>query len=85
MSFFRRLSRPAGNGVLPRIAPLCAAATALLSMFATGAGAAAAVPVKAVPVELVTVSADSEHGGYEAWRALDGDLRTMWHSDFSSA
>ncbi|MDR1816649.1 MAG: discoidin domain-containing protein, partial [Puniceicoccales bacterium] len=39
----------------------------------------------AVPVELVTVSADSEHGGYEAWRALDGDLRTMWHSDFSSA
>lgn len=32
----------------------------------------------------VTLSADSENAGYEAWRAMDGNPETMWHTQFSS-
>ncbi|MGL4595208.1 MAG: discoidin domain-containing protein [Thermoguttaceae bacterium] len=32
----------------------------------------------------VIVSADSENAGYEAFRAMDGDAKTMWHTQFSS-
>ena len=30
----------------------------------------------------VTVRADSEHANYEAYRAMDGDPATMWHTEF---
>ena len=30
----------------------------------------------------VTVRVDSENGGYEGFRAMDGDPATMWHTDF---
>lgn len=30
----------------------------------------------------VTVRVDSEHPGYEGYRALDGDPETMWHTEF---
>ncbi len=32
----------------------------------------------------VTVRADSEHSNYEAYRALDGDPETMWHTEFGT-
>lgn len=32
---------------------------------------------------LVRVSVDSENAGYEAYRAMDGDAGTMWHSQFN--
>lgn len=32
----------------------------------------------------VTLSADSENDGYEAWRAMDGDSRTLWHTQFDA-
>ena len=32
----------------------------------------------------VKVLADSENSGYEAWKAMDGDPATMWHTLFSS-
>ena len=28
----------------------------------------------------VKVRADSEHGGLEAWKAMDGNPMTIWHS-----
>lgn len=33
----------------------------------------------------VRTTADSEQVGYEAWRAMDGDPQTMWHTQFGSA
>ncbi|MDR1498602.1 MAG: discoidin domain-containing protein [Puniceicoccales bacterium] len=55
-----------------------------------GTLATIAVAVLFVPVTFaaakqkiaVAVRADSEAVGYEAWRAMDGDTKTMWHSDF---
>ena len=32
----------------------------------------------------VTTSVDSENGGFEAHRVMDGDPDTMWHTEFSS-
>ncbi len=32
---------------------------------------------------MVDVRVDSEHPGYEGFRALDGDPNSMWHTDFS--
>lgn len=32
----------------------------------------------------VKIRADSEAPGYEAWRAMDGDPRTMWHTMFGA-
>ncbi|MCL2347819.1 MAG: discoidin domain-containing protein, partial [Planctomycetaceae bacterium] len=40
-----------------------------------------AADVKIVPVQLF---ADSENADYEAYRAMDGDTNTMWHTQFSS-
>ena len=37
--------------------------------------------VKTVQVQLV---ADSENANYEVYRAMDGDVNTMWHTQFSS-
>ena len=31
---------------------------------------------------LVEVQVDSENSGYEGFRALDGDVNSMWHTDF---
>jgi hypothetical protein len=31
----------------------------------------------------VTVRCDSEHGGYEAYKAMDGNPGTIWHTQFS--
>ena len=33
----------------------------------------------------VDVRCDSEHGGYEAYRAMDGNPSTMWHTAFGGA
>ncbi|MHB8897387.1 MAG: discoidin domain-containing protein, partial [Thermoguttaceae bacterium] len=33
----------------------------------------------------VTIRADSENAGYEAYRALDGDSETMWHTRFGGS
>ncbi|GHT44528.1 hypothetical protein FACS189454_02210 [Planctomycetales bacterium] len=33
----------------------------------------------------VLVTADSEDAGYEAYRAMDGDVKTMWHTNFHNA
>ena len=33
----------------------------------------------------VNVQVDSEHAGYEGYRALDGDAATMWHTEFGGA
>lgn len=33
----------------------------------------------------VKVQVDSEHAGYEGYRALDGDAATMWHTEFGGA
>ena len=41
---------------------------------------ATAADVKIVPVQ---VFADSENAEYEAYRAMDGDPRSMWHTQFS--
>ena len=35
--------------------------------------------LKTVPV---SIRADSEHANYEAYRAMDGDPATMWHTEF---
>jgi hypothetical protein len=32
----------------------------------------------------IQVRANSEHPGYEAYRALDGDPQTMWHTEFGN-
>jgi len=47
--------------------------------FFTGVVSAADV---VVPVQLF---ANSENAGYEVYRAMDGDVNTMWHTQFSSA
>ncbi len=40
--------------------------------------------VAAEPREVfVKLSSDSENAGYEAWRAMDGDPDTMWHTQFN--
>ena len=31
----------------------------------------------------MTASATSQHGGYEANKAIDGNVNTMWHTDFA--
>lgn len=36
-----------------------------------------------VPLKKITASASSEHAGYEADKAVDGDLKTMWHTEWS--
>ena len=46
--------------------------------------AVAAVSAKPEKV-LVTVSSNSQAPGYEAWKALDGNERTMWHSNWHDA
>ena len=33
---------------------------------------------------VVRIEADSANHGYEAWRAMDGDLETMWHTQFNA-
>ena len=40
-----------------------------------------AAEVKTVSVQLF---ADSENAGYEAYRAMDGNVETMWHTQFSA-
>ena len=42
---------------------------------------AEAADVKTVPVQLF---ASSENADYEAYRAMDGDARSIWHTQFSS-
>ena len=42
---------------------------------------AKAADVTIVPIQLF---ADSENAGYEAYRAMDGDLQTMWHTQWSA-
>ncbi len=37
-----------------------------------------------VKVVTVKIAADSEAGGYEAFKAMDGDRQTMWHTYFGS-
>ncbi len=36
---------------------------------------------RVIPIQL---SADSANDGYEAWRAMDGNRETMWHTQFST-
>jgi len=59
--------------------------TALFPLLAAIAAALTPAPVfskvKSVTVKIV---ADSEAAGYEAYRAMDGDPRTMWHTYFGS-
>lgn len=38
---------------------------------------------KTVPYEQMTATSTSEHVGYEASKAIDGDLKTFWHSEWS--
>ena len=70
---------------LPSLTVLSAAFNAAL--LAVGTSAATPVAVAAAPVvpQQVTVSirADSEALGFEAWRAMDGKTDTMWHTGFS--
>jgi len=41
------------------------------------------VPVRGKPKTVkVKIVVDSEHGGYEGWRAMDGNPQTMWHTAF---
>jgi hypothetical protein len=35
-----------------------------------------------VPQAQITATATTEHVGYEASKAIDGDVRTMWHSEW---
>jgi hypothetical protein len=35
-----------------------------------------------VPREEITATATSQHVGFEAGKAIDGDVRTMWHSEW---
>ena len=37
-----------------------------------------------IKVVSVTLSADSENAGFEAWRAMDGNLDTIWHTQFDA-
>ena len=43
--------------------------------------ASEATDVKTVLVQLI---ANSENAGYEAYRAMDGDAKTMWHTQFNA-
>jgi len=54
-------------------APVCA-------LFAVSGMVPAQGAVKTV---LVKVTVDSQHGGYEGYRALDGNPQTMWHTRFN--
>ncbi|MDO4551032.1 MAG: discoidin domain-containing protein [Planctomycetia bacterium] len=39
----------------------------------------------AAPQEIkVSISCDSANKGFEPWRMMDGDLQTMWHTQFTS-
>ena len=51
--------------------------TTLIILFILAAGSVALAKPKIVKVK---VSSDSAAGGYEAWRAMDGNPQTMWHS-----
>ena len=50
-----------------------------ICVLAAGAAGAVAAEVKTVDV---AVGANSEAPGYEAYRALDGDPNSMWHTDW---
>jgi hypothetical protein len=54
-------------------------ACCLVFTLVVGAAAAAATEVKTVTVQ---VRANSEAPGFEAYRALDGDSKSMWHTDW---
>jgi len=41
--------------------------------------------VTAVETVHVQLFANSENAGYEAYRAMDGNIQTMWHTQFSAA
>lgn len=72
----------------PRHTALTAAALALAlaSVSASALSAAAAPAARAAKQQVSAVlTADSEHAGYEAWRAMDGDPSTLWHTNFSTA
>ncbi|MCL2118443.1 MAG: discoidin domain-containing protein, partial [Planctomycetaceae bacterium] len=62
--------------MFPRPFFVCAMVFTLLPLVQAGAA-----DVKIVPVQLF---ADSENANYEAYRAMDGDANTMWHSQFSA-
>lgn len=59
----------------------CGIALLVLGMMPVSCATAAE---KAKHVKVVA-AADSEHGGYEAYRAMDGNPDTMWHTEFGSA
>ncbi len=46
-------------------------------------GAAFSAENGETPEIRVTLTADSANQGFEAWRAMDGDVNTMWHTQFS--
>lgn len=46
------------------------------------AGALAASAAAEVKTVMVTVRPNSEASGYEGYRAMDGNPKTMWHTDF---
>ena len=60
--------------------------TDLFLLAAALASAVACPPAFAKPkVVKVKVRVSSEASGYEAYRAMDGNPTTMWHTDFGSA
>lgn len=63
------------------------AALALGSAMMTSWAAVRATDADSAAPELVTISvaADSQNAGYEAYKAFDGDPGTFWHTQFSSA
>lgn len=59
--------------------------TPIILLIAIIATAIALSPANAAAKAIgVKVLADSENYGYEAWKAMDGDPETMWHTSFGS-
>ncbi len=74
----RRVSIEKGDKMARLTRPASFAILVCLPLLVLTAGAAT---LKTVPVAVRT---DSEHPGYEAYRAMDGDPETMWHTQFGA-